>query len=102
MPDQPLVLPEPILAEETESRTGADRGWNVIVWDDPVNLMNYVVYVFRTLFGMPEPKAVQHMLEVHNQGRSLVITVDREEAEHYVTRLHRYGLQATMERSEGP
>jgi ATP-dependent Clp protease adaptor protein ClpS len=90
----------------TEEQTGTDTTtslglpWNVIVWDDPVNLMSYVVYVLQTLFGYPREKATRLMLEVHNQGRSLVASADRENAEYYVTRLHGYGLQATLERSE--
>ena len=40
------------------------------------------------------------MLEVHTQGRSLVQSVDRERGEFFVTRLHGYGLQATLERAD--
>ena len=79
-----------------------DQGWNVVVWDDPVNLMSYVVYVFRRIFGFSSERATRHMLEVHRQGRSIVITEDREQAEHHVSRLHLAGLQATMERVQGP
>ena len=93
--------PTPVLEPEVSERTSLDRGWNVIVWDDPVNLMSYVVYVFRRLFGWSEEKATKHMLEVHEQGRSLVATEDREQAEYFVTRLHVYGLQATMGKAEG-
>lgn len=99
-PEQPTPKPVPVLEPVTVEETSLDRGWNVIVWDDPVNLMSYVVYVFRRLFGWSEKKATQHMLEVHHQGRSLVATEDREQAEYYVTRLHVYGLQATLEKVE--
>lgn len=85
--------------EQIETSPQLGFGWNVIVWDDPVNLMAYVVYVFQTLFGYPREKATQLMLEVHEQGKSLVATADREKAEYYVTRLHGYGLQATLERA---
>ncbi len=74
--------------------------WNVVVWDDPVNLMSYVVYVFQKLFGWNQEKATKHMLEVHTQGRSVVASAGREQAEYWVTRLHGYGLQATMERPD--
>ncbi|MHC5209208.1 MAG: ATP-dependent Clp protease adapter ClpS [Planctomycetota bacterium] len=86
--------------EETETDASAALGfpWNVIVWDDPVNLMSYVVYVFQTLFGYPREQATRLMLEVHQKGRSLVASADREKGEYYVTRLHGYGLQATLER----
>jgi len=76
------------------------RPWNVVVWDDPVNLMSYVVYVFQKLFGFDDALANKKMLEVHHDGRSIVATVERERAEFFVTRLHAYGLQATMERAE--
>jgi len=74
--------------------------WKVIVWDDPVNLMNYVVWVFQRVFGWSAERATRHMLEVHNEGRSLVATAERERAEFLVTRLHGYGLLATLERNE--
>jgi ATP-dependent Clp protease adaptor protein ClpS len=93
---------EPGIHTETEAVTSVQLGfgWNVIVWDDPVNLMSYVVYVFQKLFGFSMQKATKHMLEVHNNGRSLVASADRERAEYYVTRLHAYGLQATLERAD--
>ena len=84
---------------DVDERVDPDRPWDVIVWDDPVNLMSYVVFVFRKVFGYPEPVARKLMLEVHNQGRSLVATEPREQAEMYVQQLHEHGLQATMQRS---
>jgi len=91
----PGVLEEPTTEEETSSKP--DREWNVIVWNDPINLMSYVTYVFQKLFGYSLEHATKLMLEVHHLGRSLVATVEREKAEYYVTRLHQYGLQATLE-----
>ena len=88
----------PGVQEETKTRTAVDLPWNVIVWDDPINLMSYVVYVFQKVFGFSEQEATIKMLEVHHQGRSLVTTTERERAEHYVTRLHEYGLKATLEK----
>ncbi len=73
--------------------------WDVLVWDDPVNLMSYVVFVFRRVFGYPEPVARKLMLEVHRRGKALVASEPREQAEMYVQQLHGYGLQATMQRS---
>ena len=73
------------------------RGWNVVVWNDPVNLMDYVVWVFRRLFGFPETKATELMLAVHHEGRAIVATEPRERAEMDVYQLHRHGLWATME-----
>jgi ATP-dependent Clp protease adaptor protein ClpS len=87
-------------AEATQTDVRPAFPWNVIVWDDPVNLMSYVVYVFQKLFGWNMEKATQHMLEVHTQGRSVVASAGREQAEYWVTRLHGYGLQATLERPD--
>lgn len=84
---------------DLDERTTPDGPWDVIVWDDPVNLMSYVVFVFRKIFGFPEPVARKLMLEVHNQGRALVASEPREQAEFYVQQLHQHGLQATMQRS---
>lgn len=80
-------------------RVDLDRPWNVVVWNDPVNLMAYVVYVFRKLFGFPKEKATRLMLQVHNEGRAIVATGPRERMEMECFRLHRHGLWATMERS---
>lgn len=76
-----------------------DRGWVTIVWNDPVNLMSYVTYVFRTHFGYSKEKAEKLMMEVHDEGRSSVSTGSREEMERDVQAMHGYGLWATMERA---
>jgi ATP-dependent Clp protease adaptor protein ClpS len=73
-----------------------DRPWLVIVWNDPINLMSYVAYVFRKLFGYPEAKATKLMLQVHNEGKAIVSSGTREKAEHDVSRLHAHGLWATL------
>jgi ATP-dependent Clp protease adaptor protein ClpS len=86
---------------ETDALTSPDRLWNVIVWNDPINLMSYVTFVFQKLFGYSMELATKLMLQVHNEGRSIVATVEREKAEYYVTRLHQYGLQATLEKQDG-
>jgi ATP-dependent Clp protease adaptor protein ClpS len=75
-----------------------DRPWVVIVWNDPVNLMSYVTLVFQKLFGYTVAHATRLMLQVHNEGRSVVSTGTREKAELDVARLHAYGLWATMQR----
>jgi ATP-dependent Clp protease adaptor protein ClpS len=72
--------------------------WDVVVWDDPVNLMSYVVWVFRSLFGYPEPEATRLMLLVHNEGRAVVDSGPREQAEMSAFRLHHHGLWATLEK----
>ena len=73
--------------------------WNVIVWNDPVNLMTYVVLVFRKLFGYSEATATKLMLQVHNEGRAIVASEPREQAEIAVYRLHHHGLWATLEQA---
>lgn len=88
---------EPDVDTNTDIRP--DGPWDVIVWDDPVNLMTYVVHVFRKVFGFPEPVARKLMLDVHHHGKALVATEPREQAEFYVQQLHGYGLQATMQRT---
>jgi len=72
----------------------------VIVHNDPITLMSYVVMVLRTLFGYPEGKAHQMMMEVHTKGRAIVWTGAREQAELYVHKLHAHQLLATMEQVE--
>ena len=75
------------------------KPWVTIVWNDPVNLMSYVTFVFCKYFGYDRQKAAKLMLEVHHDGRSVVSTGTREEMERDVQAMHEYGLWATMERS---
>lgn len=89
----PLEVREPEIEEVVEE----DRPWVVIVWNDPINLMSYVTYVFRKLFGYSEEKATKLMLDVHHKGRATVSSGTRTEAERDVHRLHSHGLWATME-----
>ena len=84
---------------EEENIVEPDSPWIVIVWNDPINLMSYVSFVFQKLFGYSKEKADVLMLEVHNEGRAVVSTGNRERAEFDVFRLHGHGLWATMERS---
>jgi len=85
---------------ETKTEVALDVPWKVIVHNDPVNLMSYVTMVFRRVLGFSKEKAEQHMMEVHQKGRSVVWSGGRERAELYVQQLHAYLLLATMERSE--
>ncbi|AQA04291.1 ATP-dependent Clp protease adapter ClpS [Mycobacterium sp. MS1601] len=73
------------------------RPWVTIVWDDPVNLMNYVTYILQKLFGYSEPKATELMLQVHNEGKAVVSSGSRESMEVDVSKLHAAGLWATMQ-----
>jgi ATP-dependent Clp protease adaptor protein ClpS len=94
-PPAPLEVQEP----ELDEAVGVDRPWLVIVWNDPVNLMSYVVYVFQKLFGYSREKATRLMLQVHHDGKAIVSDGNREKAEADVSRLHAHGLWATMEHS---
>lgn len=87
--------------EQTEGATDEsevlDLPWNVVVHNDPVNLMSYVALVFRKIFDFGPEKAEEHMLEVHHKGRSVVWSGSRERAEFYVQQLHAHLLLATIE-----
>jgi ATP-dependent Clp protease adaptor protein ClpS len=81
---------------QSDERTTPDRPWLTIVWNDPINLMSYVTYVFQRVFGFPKPKAEKLMLDVHQKGRAVVASGAREAMEHNVEVLHGYGLWATV------
>jgi ATP-dependent Clp protease adaptor protein ClpS len=89
----PVEIDEPISDEHVEP----DQPWIVIVWNDPINLMTYVVYVFQKLFGYSREKATSLMLDVHERGRAVVSNGSREKAELDVFRLHEHGLWATLQ-----
>jgi ATP-dependent Clp protease adaptor protein ClpS len=88
------------IEEEIRAIFSGDTPWVTIVWDDPVNLQTYVVYVFMELFGYSKTRATELMLQVHNDGKAIVSTGSREEMEHDVARLHEYGLWATLQRGD--
>ena len=83
-------------ANFTDDRNDLAPLWDILVWNDPVNLMTYVVFVFQRVFGYNRELATKLMLEVHHQGKSLVSTEPREKAEFHLSQLHGYGLQATL------
>jgi ATP-dependent Clp protease adaptor protein ClpS len=85
---------------ETEEQDELLRPWKVLVVNDPVNLMSYVVMVFRKVFGYDETQATHHMKEVHKLGRSVLWVGEREQAEGYVYQLHRWRLQASLEKDD--
>ncbi|ODR11499.1 ATP-dependent Clp protease adapter ClpS [Mycolicibacillus koreensis] len=82
---------------EVEASEGTDSPWVTIVWDDPVNLMNYVTYVFQKVFGYSEPHATKLMLQVHHDGKAVVSAGSREKMEADVAKLHAAGLWATLQ-----
>jgi ATP-dependent Clp protease adaptor protein ClpS len=91
--DAPTVV-DPEVDEIVETA----KPWVVVVWNDPVNLMSYVVFVFQKLFGYSKEKATKLMLDVHHKGKAVVSSGNREKAEIDVSRLHAHGLWATMQR----
>jgi ATP-dependent Clp protease adaptor protein ClpS len=82
---------------ESDSEVDVERPWVTIVWNDPVNLMSYVTWVFQKLFGYSREKSERLMLDVHNKGRAAVSSGSREQMEHDVERLHAAGLWATVQ-----
>ena len=91
--------------EELEAPVGdevvePDRPWITIVWNDPINLMSYVTYVFQKLFGYSKEKAHKLMLDVHEKGRAVVSSGTREQMEIDVARLHAAGLWATLQQDD--
>ena len=96
----PITIPDTEKEQKPKSIDRPDRGYLVICWNDPVNLMDYVTHVFQAVFGWPKARAEKHMLQVHHNGKSLLVREAFEKAEHYVHQLQGYGLTATMEREE--
>lgn len=90
---------EPVEVDEPTGSTNVDPGspWVVIVWNDPINLMDYVTFVLQKLFGYSRDKAERLMLDVHHKGKAVVSNGTREKAEIDVFRLHEHGLWATMQ-----
>jgi ATP-dependent Clp protease adaptor protein ClpS len=97
-----LTAPAPVELERPrpDEVSDVDRPWITIVWNDPINLMSYVTYVFQTVFGYPKDKAEKLMLDVHHKGRAVVSSGTREEMERDTEILHSYGLWATVKRDD--
>ena len=85
---------------QTLEETAVDSPWNVVVYDDPVNLMGYVTLVLMKIFGYDETKATILMMQVHKQGRSIVWSGEREKAEFYVQQLQAHQLKTSLEKAE--
>jgi ATP-dependent Clp protease adaptor protein ClpS len=92
------IAPAEVERPEVESAVAPDVPWVTIVWNDPVNLMTYVAFVFQEYFGYDRAKSEKLMLQVHQEGRSAVSSGSREEMERDVAAMHGYGLWATMQR----
>lgn len=93
----PLLTPD--LDEQLDLRAAPAVPWELVVWDDPVNLMSYVVRVFRTYFGYAKDRATRLMLAVHNEGHAVVAVGPRETMEVHAQAMHDYGLWATVRRA---
>ena len=91
----------PVEEQGLDESTMLDRPWQTVVWNDPVNLMSYVTFVFQQYFGYSRARAHELMLQVHHDGKSVVSSGSREEMERDVRAMHEYGLWATMERADG-
>ena len=92
------ALEMPTIEKQEATSEEVEMPWNVVVHNDPVNLMSYVTMVFQRVFGYPRERAEKHMLEVHHNGRSILWSGLRERAELYVQQLHGYLLLATVEK----
>lgn len=90
----------PAPTQETDTLLGLEGQWRVVVLNDPVNLMSYVVLVFKKVLGFDENRARRHMLEVHERGRSVVWSGLREQAELYAFALQQWHLSAVIESDE--
>lgn len=97
-----MTVPAPVEVDEPvgEVVVEPESPWVTIVWNDPVNLMSYVAYVFRNYFGYTDQKAHELMLAVHQVGKAVVSSGSREEMERHVQAMHEYGLWATLQRSD--
>lgn len=93
------IAPAEVERPDIDESLTTNRPWLVIVWNDPINLMSFVTFVFQKLFGYSKEKATKLMLDVHHKGRAVVSSGTRERAELDVYRLHEHGLWATMEQS---
>ncbi len=94
------IAPERVERSETDEHVDPDRPWVTIVWNDPVNLMSYVAFVFQKHFGYSKEKATELMLDVHHKGKAVVSTGSREQMEADVARLHAKGLWATLQQDK--
>jgi ATP-dependent Clp protease adaptor protein ClpS len=89
-------MPQTASETEVEHLAALDVPWVTIVWNDPVNLQQYVTWVFSTYFGYPRAEAERLMLLVHHEGKAVVATGDRDDMERHTEAMHGYGLWATV------
>jgi ATP-dependent Clp protease adaptor protein ClpS len=94
------LSPVEVRNPELDDVPEVERPWVVLVWNDPINLMDYVAFVFQKLFGFSKAKAHQLMMDVHLKGKAVVASGPRDEAERHVFRLHEHGLWATLQQDD--
>ncbi len=99
MSAMPTAAPTEVKEPEIGEDVSEDRPWVVIVWNDPINLMSYVTWVFQKLFGYSRERAEQLMLDVHYKGKAVVSSGARERMEFDAAQLHGHGLWATVDQS---
>ena len=89
----------PVESQQVEVVTSENLPWMCIVWDDPVNLMSYVTYVFHTILGYDKKRAMELMMQVHTEGKAAVSSGEKDKVEGDVKKLHTAGLWATMQQA---
>lgn len=97
-----MLTPDVDERTDVDAAVRSDSPWVAVVWDDPVNLMSYVTYVFQQYFGFPRAKAERLMRQVNDEGRAIVATGPREAMEAHVEAMHGYGLQASVDKAPTP
>jgi ATP-dependent Clp protease adaptor protein ClpS len=93
-------MPQTLERTETVELLAPDTPWITLVWNDPVNLMSYVSYVFRSYFGFSREEADRRMMQVHTEGRAVVASGPREEMERHTEAMHDFGLWATVAKAD--
>ncbi|HET6301671.1 ATP-dependent Clp protease adapter ClpS [Microbacterium sp.] len=99
MASSTLSLPDLDRDLDLDIASTPDRPWQTVVWNDPVNLMSYVVHVFQEYFGFSRAKAERLMLAVHHEGHAVVAEGPREQMELHAQAMHDYGLWATIRKA---
>ncbi|HEU4541506.1 MAG TPA: ATP-dependent Clp protease adapter ClpS [Jiangellaceae bacterium] len=94
-----VTAPVELERPDADEVVAQETPWVTVVWNDPVNLMSYVTYVFQTYFGYQKKKAERLMLDVHEKGKAAVSSGSREEMERDVEAMHSYGLWATLQKA---
>ena len=100
MASAPTISPTETSSPDADTVVDLDTPWVVLVWNDPINTIDYVAIVFQKLFGYSKTKAMRLTMDVHTKGRAVVSNGTREKAELDVFRLHEHGLWATMQHDD--